>query len=248
MNMEALFTLHRDLPREGPGSDEATRAAIRRLRPLPRSPRVLDLGCGPGKQTLVLARELRTKILAVDFHQPYLEQLRASAAQEGLSDLIGPRLGDMESLEDEPGSVDLIWSEGAIYIVGFGRGLRLWRPILKDLGMIVASEATWLTDDPPQEVLAFWKQEYPGMCTVEDNIRIANEAGYEVFDHFVLPQSAWWDEYYDPLAKRSEMLRSDAGSNPDLQVVLDETDVEMDMCRRFGDCYGYVFYLMQKTI
>lgn len=85
------------------------------------------------------------------------------------------------------------------------------------------------------------------MGTIKDNINIAVAAGYEVFDHFVLPQSAWWDEYYDPLAQRADTLRSDAGSSPDLQAVLDENDTEMDMCRRFGDSFGYVFYLMQKT-
>ncbi|HEX8823356.1 MAG TPA: class I SAM-dependent methyltransferase, partial [Archangium sp.] len=61
MLADAFFLLHTDLPREGPGSDDCTREALRRLRPwLPASPRVLDLGCGPGKQTLVLARELGT--------------------------------------------------------------------------------------------------------------------------------------------------------------------------------------------
>ncbi|MHC4698125.1 MAG: class I SAM-dependent methyltransferase, partial [Planctomycetota bacterium] len=109
MDMEALFTLHSDIPREGPGSDEATREAIRRLPPLPSQPRILDLGCGPGKQTLVLARHFRTPIIAVDFHAPYLDCLRQSAEAEGLSDLVITRLGRMEELEERPGSVDLIW-------------------------------------------------------------------------------------------------------------------------------------------
>ena len=152
MDMGAFFTLYCDIPRAGPGSDEATRQAIRRLPPLPSAPpRILDLGCGPGKQTLVLARHFQTPIIAVDSHAPFLDDLRRSAEVEGLANLVKTRLGRMEELEEQPGSVDLIWIEGAIFVVGFAEGLRLWRPLLRDDGLLVASEAAWLTDNPPAE-------------------------------------------------------------------------------------------------
>ncbi len=247
MDMEALFTLHCDLPREGPGSDEATRDAIRRLPPLPSRPRILDLGCGPGKQTLVLARHFQTPIIAVDFHAPYLDRLRQSAEAEGLSDLVNARLGRMEELEEQPGSVDLIWIEGAIFVVGFAEGLRLWRPLLRDDGLLVASEATWLTDDPPPEAQAFFHEVYPAMMTVEENIATAAECGYEVLAHFTLPRSAWWDEYYKPLRERAARLRHEADTNPALAHVLDETEREIVIYDRHGDSFGYVFYVMRKT-
>jgi ribosomal protein L11 methylase PrmA len=68
--MNAFFTLYRGLPRQGPGSDACTREALKRLPTLPASPRVVDVGCGSGRQTLVLAEALRTRILAVDLHRP----------------------------------------------------------------------------------------------------------------------------------------------------------------------------------
>ena len=247
MDLEALFTLHSGIPREGPGSDEATREAIRRLPPLPLRPHVFDLGCGPGKQTLVLARHFRTPIISVDFHAPYLDQLRDSAEAEGLSDLIDTRLGRMEELEAEPGSVDLIWIEGAIYIIGFAAGLRLWRPLLRDDGFLVASEATWLTDNPSEEAQSFWHEAYPAMTTVEGNTKTAAECGYEIFDHFTLPESAWWDEYYTPLAVRAARLRQEADTNPALAEVLDDTESEISVYDRYSDSFGYVFYLMRKT-
>jgi len=247
MDWEALFTLHSDIPRQGPGSDEATREAVRRAPPLRSRARVIDLGCGPGKQTLVLARHYRSPIIAVDFHAPYLEQLRASAEAEGLSDLVETRLGRMEELAEAPGSVDLIWIEGAIYIIGFAAGLNLWRPILRDDGLLVASEATQLTDDPPAEARAYWHEAYPAVTTVERNIKIATECGYEVFDHFTLPRSAWWDEYYTPLSERAARLRKEGGATAALIQVLDDLDREIDICERYGDSFGYVFYLMRKT-
>lgn len=245
MDMTAFFTLHRNLPREGPGSDEATREAIRRLPPLPPSPRIMDIGCGPGKQTLVLAREFNTPVTAVDFHEPYLEQLIRSAADEGLSDLVIARCANMESLDWPEASLDLIWAEGSIYILGFGRGLGMWRPLLRDGGLVAASELTWLTESPPDGAKAFMDEVYPVITTVEGNVAIAAENGFEVFDRFVLPQAAWWDEYLTPLCARADALRAEARSDPALQRVLDEHDMECEMCRRFGESFGYVFYLMQ---
>jgi serine/threonine-protein kinase HipA len=152
----------------------------------------------------------------------------------------------MEELDEPPESVDLIWIEGAIYIVGFAEGLRLWRPLLRKGGLLVTSEAAWNSDDPPAEIYDFWQTEYPAMTTVEGNVRTAVACGYEVLGHFTLPQAAWWDEYYTPLSRRVSELRPQADNDPALADVLDEAEREIDMCRRYGDAVAYVFYLMRK--
>jgi serine/threonine-protein kinase HipA len=254
MDMEAFFALHCDLPREGPGNDASTREAIRRLPPLGRTageqPRILDLGCGPGRQTLVLARELNLPVTAIDVHEPFLDRLRRAARAAGLDHLITARRAGMEALAFPPGSVDLIWAEGSIFVIGFATGLSLWRPILRDGGIIVASELTWLTTSPAAEAAAFWREGYPPMTTVEDNIASAAAIGMEVFDHFVLPRAAWWDDYLGPLEARVAALRQQAGPAgplPELAAVLDEADREIDLVRRHGDSFGYVFYLMRKS-
>jgi SAM-dependent methyltransferase len=240
---EALFRLFEGLPQQGPGSDACTRAALRRLGPLPAAPRVLDLGCGSGRATLALAEELRTRIIAVDLHQPFLDQLRAAARERGLEDLIELRCADMRAPGVPAGSVDLLWSEGAIYLVGFADGLRLWRPLLASKGRLVVSECSWLTDDRPAELEAFWHDAYPAMSTIEANIAAARREGFEVFDHLVLPPEAWWDDFYEPLEKRIADLAPAADA--DLAAVIAETRREIDLYRRFGDAYGYVFYLMR---
>src|SRR5690606_19285179 len=116
---EAIFRLFEGLPRQGPGSDACTREALRRLGPLPPTPRVLDLGCGSGRAALVLAETLRAQVIAVDNHQPFLDQLRATARERGLQPLIETRCADMAAPGVPVGSVDLLWSEGAIYQLGF---------------------------------------------------------------------------------------------------------------------------------
>lgn len=242
---QAFFRLFQGLPRQGPGSDARTREALRRLGPLPAAPRILDLGCGSGRSTLVLAATLRTKVIAVDQHAPFLDQLRAAAHQRGLEHLIEIRCADMAAPGVPAGSVDLLWSEGAIYLLGFEAGLRLWRPLLAPGGRLAVSECSWLVAEPPAEAAAFFAEGYPAMGDVEQNSARARAAGFDVLDHFPLPPEAWWDEYYTPLEERMARLGRDA--DPELAAVIDETRREIELYRRHGDSYGYVFYLLRRS-
>ena len=241
---EALFRLFETLPRQGPGSDACTREALRRLPPLPAAPRVLDLGCGAGASTLVLAATLRTRVIAVDMHQPFLDQLRATAQARGLAPLIETRCADMRAPGVPPGSVDLLWSEGALYLLGFEQGLRLWRPLLAPGGHLAVTECSWLTADPPAEAAAFFDAGYPGMAGIAENLERARAAGFDPIDHFTLPPAAWWDEFYTPLQQRMAQLAPDADS--DLAAMIDETRREIALYRLHGDSYGYVFYLLRR--
>jgi serine/threonine-protein kinase HipA len=245
MSDNPFFLLHSNLPRQGPGSDACTLEALRRLGPLPAAPRVMDLGCGPGCQTRVLARELGVPITAVDLHAPFLRGLEEAAAREGLGHLVQTRCADFGALDDPPGSVDLLWSEGAIYILGWAEGLRRWRPLLRPGGHLSVTEATWLTEDRPPEAVAFWREAYPPMGTVASNCAVAQAQGFEVLDTFPLPQATWWDEYYRPLQARMESLRPLARTDAGLAAVLEETEREIELCARFGSSYGYVFYLLR---
>ncbi len=244
----AFFRLHRDLPREGPGTDAATAEAVRRLPPLPepRAPRVLDLGCGPGRSTLVLAQSFPgTTITAVDAHEPFLGQLRRSAAAAGLADRIEAVNADMGALEVAPGTVDLIWSEGAVYLLGFVAGLGAWRDLLKPGGAIAVTELCWLTDDRPPEAAGYLAAEYADMTDMAGCERRIVEAGLEPVDRFALPREAW-DEYHGPMASRIAALRSEAAADPALSQVIEEVEREIDMARRFGDRFGNAFFLMRR--
>ena len=242
---EEFFLLHRGIPREGPGSDEATLKAFNMLPELPDSPKVLDLGCGPGKQTLVLARALKVPITAIDIHSQYLEQLDHAAKEAGLDELVTTRQISMDALDYPEESIDLIWSEGAIFILGFRNGLRTWRRFLKPGGLLAVTEVSWLTDSPSPETLDYFTAGYPEMGSIQSNIESAGKEGYDVFHHFVLPKSAWWDEYYTPLTERARELKP--GARGVLLEIIEENEKEIDMFERHGDEYGLVFYLMKRT-
>ncbi len=247
--MENIFKVHRDMPRQGPGDNGSTRRALNLTGLTGSSLRVLDIGCGPGMQTVELAKNIDGKITALDFHKRYLEELSELAEKEGVGEKIELLEGSMFELEEYflEGGFDLIWSEGAIYILGFERGLKEVKPFLKKDGCLVVSEITWLEDNPPREVREFWDANYPQMGTIKSNIEIAAESGYEVMGTFILPERSWWDNYYNPLKERCELLKGEEGNNSELMAFIEETELEMELFKKYSSSYNYIFYVMKKV-
>lgn len=243
-HLSLLAGLHKDLDLLAPGDDTLTREAFHRILPLPDKPKILDIGCGTGRSTFVLAEACPgAKILAVDTHQPFLDKLAVGAKERGLD--IATRCLSMDALEGEVDeeSVDLIWSEGAAYIMGFEEALKSWRGLLKEDGAMVVSELCWLTDDPPEDVQEFWAKEYPNMASVEETVDRASKAGFRVFDKIVLPEGAW-ESYYGPLEDRLDALSKEKDET--MQTVISMTLREIDIYRRHPGAYSYVMFLMRQ--
>lgn len=242
---EVFFDIHNNIPREGLGDFGSTQKAFSMLTNLPKEPNILDIGCGPGKQTLDLIRLTAGKIKAVDMHQPYLDALNEKVAQEGLSDRVTALKGDMFDLGFEERTLDLIWSEDAIYIVGFEKGLRTWLPLLKKGGYLAATEITWIKNGAPKEPRAFWEEAYPAMQDVEANLKVIQQTGYRHIGHFTIPESAWWNDYYNPVEKKLAVLREKYRANIEAMSVLEMEQKEIDLFRKYSNYYGYVFYVMR---
>ena len=243
---DLFFEIHRDLPREGPGDGESTERAFSMLSSLPPRPLVLDIGCGPGVQTLHLVRLTRSRVIALDKHHPYIAQLMKRLPEKGQGHRVHAMVADMNALPFLDQTFDLIWSEGAIYLMGFANGLTQWKPLLKPGGFLTVTEITWLDPDPPQEVKAFWEQHYPAMQGTDQNIQTVREKGYRPLGAFQLPESAWWKDYYTPLQERLARLRKKYKSNPEALALLEEEQAEIDLYRAYARYYGYVFYVMQR--
>ncbi len=245
--MEALFELFESLPRQGPGSDASTRRALAALPRLPATPRILDLGCGSGRQSVVLALETGGFVDAVDRHEPFLRNVMDNARKAGVAEHVQTRCESIEAFEASAESYDLVWSEGALYAVGLERGLDLAYKRLKPRGLLAFTEASWLTSNPPLAARSFWAAAYPGMARVDQNRAKAERAGFRVLDSFILPAEDWRSEYYSPLRDRIEELREQSFARTDLALAIAEVEDEIAVFERHGDCYGYVFYLLQKT-
>ena len=243
---DVFFKLHRGLPQQGPGSDASTSRAFKLLPLLGDRPRILDIGCGPGRQSLVLARESGGTVVAVDTNEAFLDELGQRAQEAGLAGTIERVRASMDSLAFEPGSFDVVWSEGAAYIMGFEKALRSWVRLLKSEGFLAVSEVCWLKPDPPSELKVFWEAAYPAMKGLDENLRLVQQCGYRELGKFTLPESDWWDGYYRPIEERLHEFRRRYSSDSQALKALDEEQDEIDLYRRFSDWYGYVFFVAQR--
>ena len=242
----AFMDLHSGNPREGPGDKASTARALAAVTAAAGDRQiesVLDLACGPGMQTRHLAELLPTShITALDIHPAFLAELEGWIAQNNLEQQVTTVHGDMKQPPVATGSFDLIWCEGAAYMLGVGAALQTWQPYLRAdpaQGFIALSEPVFLSAQLPQPVVENWA-EYAEMSD-EDGIaaRVA-DAGFELLESFILPPAAW-AAYYDPLQKRVDALRTKYVNDADGRQVINEGQREIDAWRNYGEYFSYAF-------
>jgi SAM-dependent methyltransferase len=243
---EVLYELFRDMPRQGPGDNYHTRKAYEMLPGLPGRPRILDIGCGSGMQTLELARLSGGQVTGLDNHQYFLDTLAESAKKAGLDKQLTTVNASMFALPFAAGTFDIIWAEGAIFIIGFEKGLRDWEPLLKPGGYLVVSELAWITPDRPGEVSAYMEAEYPAIKNDGENREIIRRAGYDMVGSFILPESVWQHGFYKPYQARLDLLKQKYAGNSEVSQVLADRQPEIDMYNKYSRYYSYIFYLMRS--
>jgi SAM-dependent methyltransferase len=239
-DLTLLFELFENTPRQGPGSVATTRRALRLLPDSERVERVLDLGCGTGGSTIVLAQDTGAQVTAVDIHPPFLATLREQAEGLGLADRITTIAGDMANATSFGAGFDLIWAEGSAYSIGFENALRRWQPLLRPGGCLVATELVWFVADPAERARAFFAGEYPDMCDEATRIHHAQTAGYELIGSFRLPADDW-QAYYAGLEAplRDAILR-----RGELEIYA-STRLEQAIYEACSDDYGYLCLVLQ---
>jgi SAM-dependent methyltransferase len=240
-----FFEIFDGLPRQGPGDEASTITALKLVPGVGPDSRVLDLGCGTGLQTRVLARNSPAQFLAIDNHPPFVEEARRQARASGLEGRIDTRIGDMRRLDLPPGSFDLIWCEGAIYVIGFEAGLRAWRPLLVPRGHLAVTEVCWSKPDPPAECADFWAREYPAIRDTAARLMTIEACGYDLAGHFALPASAWWGDYYLPLEQHITEFRTRHPEEPDAAELADQIHREIEIWHRHSEWYHYEFFVMR---
>ena len=244
---QLLIDLHKRAKRQGPGGDTETKKAIDLAMLSASVPlKIADIGCGTGSSAMLLAHSLNAQITAVDFLPDFIEVLKANAESEGLTKKIEPLVCSMDNLQFDDEEYDVIWSEGAIYNMGFENGINDWKRFLKPSGLLVVSEITWITNDREFEIQQHWTTEYPEISTASSKISILENSGYSPLAYFVLPERCWLDNYYQPMQNSfTEFLDRNANSE-NAQAVVEAEKKEIALYEKYKQYYSYGFYISRK--
>ncbi|MBD3386413.1 methyltransferase domain-containing protein [candidate division KSB1 bacterium] len=246
--MELLIDFHKDAERQGPGSNEDTLRALSFID-LDKKNRlkVADIGCGSGSQTISLAQNLNAEITAVDLFPEFLDKLNNNSRKLGLQDKIVTLEKSMDDLPFAKEEFDIIWSEGAIYIIGFENGVEKWKDYLKIGGYIALSEITWTTNSRPDEIEQHWNNEYPQIDTASNKMRILEENGFSPVGYFYLPESSWITNYYQPIEDRIDAFLKKHNNSDLAKGIVEAEQNEISKYRTYKDFFSYGFYVARKV-
>jgi len=234
------------IERQGPGSPEVTAKALSFIDTLKNESRIADIGCGTGGQTMVLANLTSGLITGIDLFADFIDIFKDNCRKRNLQDRVEGVVGSMDNLAFQNEELDLIWSEGAIYNIGFERGITEWREFLKTGGFIAVSEASWFTEKRPVEIDRFWKDAYPEIDIISNKVGQMQKAGYIPIATFVLPENCWTEHFYAPqVSAQDKFLKKYAGNKTAEDLVRNQRH-EAELFNKYKEYYGYVFYIGKK--
>lgn len=245
--IELLIDFHKDGERQGPGSPEETGKALSLIGfEQDEYLRVADIGCGTGAQTITLAQHINGHITAIDLFPEFLDKLDQKARELGLSEKVTTLKQSMDVLQFGENELDLIWSEGAIYNIGFEAGIKYWRRFLKAGGYLAVSEISWITGSRPAEIEQYWLREYPEIDTVSNKIGALERNGYTPVAHFILPPYCWIGNYYRPMQQRFGKFLEKHNGAETVKAFIENEQEEISMYEQYKDYYSYGFYIARK--
>lgn len=234
------------IKRQGPGSETSTHEAITAIPNINYNFNIADIGCGTGSSAIQLAKETKASVLAIDLFPDFLNKVKQNAELAGVSDKVSTLQADMTQLSLEEESLDLIWSEGAIYNIGFEKGLREWNRFIRKNRYIAVTESTWLTDSRPAEIENFWMDAYPEMDTLDNNVIKMEKAGYRIIKTMVLSNDCWTKEFYEPQVDAQNVFLELHPDDFTANELVKNQRHEADLFGKYNKYYGYVWYIGQK--
>lgn len=245
--MRLICEYYMPMERQGPGSPEITEKALSFTEGLNKASKIADIGCGSGGQTMTLAKKTSGQITGLDLFPEFIEVFNANAKKHNLDNRVKGIVGSMDKLPFRKEELDLIWSEGAIYNIGFVNGLKYWRDFLKPGAYVAVSEVSWFTEKRPDEIHDFWMNAYPEIDTIPNKVDQMQKAGYIPVASFILPENCWTENFYAPQFTLREKFLEKYPGNQTAKELVDNQFYEMELYNKYKAFYGYVFYIGKKV-
>jgi len=246
-DLELIYEYYSNFERQGVGAPEMTVKALSFIDNLTEKSKILDVGCGTGGQTMTLARNILGEITGVDLSLEFIKILNENAKENNFAKRVKGIVASMDNLTFKNEEFDLIFSEGAIYNIGFERGLKEWSKYLKKDGYIAVSDASWFTEKRPSEIESFWENEgYPGIGTISDNVKSLEKSGYIPVAVFTFPESCWTENFYEMQKPVQEKFLKMYKGNKTIEEFIAHERYEAQIYEKYKEYYGYVFYIGKK--
>lgn len=245
-DVELICEYYLSMDRQGPGSPEVTIKALSFIDNLNEKSKIVDLGCGTGGQTIVLAQNTQGNITAIDNYPGFIDKLNDNVEEANLQNRVKGVVGSMDNLDFQFNELDLIWTEGAIYNIGFEKGMNYWNKFLKKGGYVAVTEASWFTEERPKEIFDFWNEAYPEIDTIPNKIAQMQKAGYVVMAAFILPETCWTENFYDLEIAAQKIFMDKYKGNKTAEEFVKYQKHEAELYNKYKKYYGYVFYIGKK--
>jgi len=231
--------------RQGPGNAKETLKALTFIEGLTEKSKIADIGCGTGGQTMTLGQNTQCEIIGIDVWQDFINTFNQNSQNQNLQDRVKGIVGNMENLPFQKEELDLIWSEGSIYNIGFERGLNEWRKFLKMGGFIAITENTWFSEERPDEIQEFWQNAYPEIDTIPNKVAQMQKAGYLPIATYMLPETIWTD-YYKKQALNIDSFLNKYKGNKAVEEFISSQRYEAELYYKYKAYYGYMFYIGKR--
>lgn len=228
-----------------PNSYRATMQALGFIEKLPRFRKIADIGSGTGQQTVILYEATNAQIIAVDFNDQFVKYLEAELEIQKLNNRISPVLSQPDNLPFFAEELDMIWAESIVNVVNLKFALNAWGKYLKKGGYVGLCSYCWLQENSPQIVSEYWNNSEKEIDTISSRIRQFEESGFITIAHFVMPDECWWN-YFCPLEKNFGKFLQKYPDSPEAGRLVKEIDMEIDFFEKYGEHYGYVFFVGRK--
>lgn len=244
-DINMIYEYFSNTERQGPGNAKETLKALSFIEGLTEKSKIADVGCGTGGQTMTLGQNTQCEIIGIDVWQDFINTFNQNSQNQNLQNRVKGIVGNMENLPFQKEELDLIWSEGSIYNIGFERGLNEWRKFLKMGGYIAITENTWFSEERPDEIQEFWQNAYPEIDTIPNKVAQMQKAGYLPIATYMLPETIWTD-YYKKQALNIDSFLNKYKGNKAVEEFISSQRYEAELYYKYKAYYGYMFYIGKR--
>lgn len=79
--------------------------------------------------------------------------------------------------------------------------------------------------------------------TIDHNIAILQNSGYQFIASFALPETCWTDYYFSPRDKAIQRMLTKYANSNTMKEYAEQNQHEVELYMQYKQHYGYVFYI-----